>query len=65
MDKVQNDFEAIICEKNNMKNSIDALNEKIYQMKLEISHKDEEIQRLISIKSMLEKGNALIQKNLV
>lgn len=65
MDKVQNDFEAILCDKNNMKSSIDALNDKIYQMKLEISFKDEEIQRLVSIRSMLEKKNTLVQKNLV
>lgn len=65
MEKVQNDFEDVLSEKNSMKTSIESLNEKIYQMKIEINNKDEEIRRLISVKNMLEKGNSLLQKNLV
>lgn len=65
MDKIQNDFESLISEKDHMKSSIDSLNDKIYQMKIEINNKDEEIKRLLSIKNVLEKGNALLQKNLV
>lgn len=65
IDKVQNNFEAILNEKDNMKSSIDSLNEKIYHMKIEVNNKDEDIKRLLNTKNMLEKGNALLQKNLV
>ncbi len=65
MDKVQNDYEATLNEKKNMKSSIDALNDKIYQMKLEMNFKDDEIKRLMSIKTMLEQGQSMLQKNLV
>jgi len=64
MEKVEVDFNNILNEKNKMKSSLDSLNEKIYQMKIEINSKDDEIKRLITVKNMLEKGNSLIQKNL-
>ena len=40
MEKVQNDYDSIVNLKESMNKSIENLNEKIYQMKIEIVNKD-------------------------